>query len=79
MQSALVSVGDVDGTQFLGAEVTNATPWKKWTAHRVWANASAAENATTDAFSDGQQRTKKGEVAYNTGSKRAADFVVKQR
>lgn len=78
-QSASQAGGDVDGTNFLSAEDTLGATWKKWTAHRIYDNALTAENATTDALSDGNQRSKAGEVAYHTESKRAADYAVKQR
>jgi len=78
-QSASQVAGNVDGTDFLSAEDTLSATWKKWTAHRIYTDALAAENATSDALADGNQRTKAGEVAYHTESKRAADYVVKQR
>jgi hypothetical protein len=44
-QSASQAGGDVDGTNFLSAEDTLAATWKKWTAHRIYTDALAAENA----------------------------------
>ena len=55
------------------------TPWKKWNAKAKHTAATTAEAQTTDAASDGNQRTKSGELAYWTQAKVAADWVVMQR